>query len=56
MRFLVRDRDSKFGRAFDEVFRTEGVEIIRTRYRAPNANALAERWVGTVRRDASIGC
>jgi transposase InsO family protein len=48
---LVHDRDSKFSRVFDEVFRSDGVEITRTPFRAPQANAFAERWVGTVRRD-----
>ncbi len=51
VRFLIHDRDSKFGHAFDEVFRTEGIKIIRTPVQAPNANAFAERWVRTVRTD-----
>jgi transposase InsO family protein len=50
-RFLLHDRDSKFSGAFDEVFRSEGMRIIRTPIRAPNANAYAERWVGTLRRE-----
>jgi len=50
-RLLIHDRDRKFSRAFDEIFRCEGIDVIRTPVQAPNANANAERWVRTVRSD-----
>ena len=51
VRVLIHDRDSKFSGPFDEVFRSDGAEVILTPIQAPNANAFVERWIRTVRAE-----
>jgi putative transposase len=50
-RYLIRDRDAKFGAAFDAVFTGADIRIVRTPVQAPRANAIAERFIGTLRRE-----
>jgi len=55
-RLLIRDRDSKYSGAFDEVLRSGGIRIVRTPVRAPQANAIAERFVRTARAECLDWC
>jgi putative transposase len=51
IKFLLRDRDTKFTAAFDAVFTTAGIRILRSPIQAPRANAIMERWIGGCRRE-----
>jgi putative transposase len=51
LHFVLRDHDAKFSRTFDDIFRSEGAQILLTPVQAPNANAYAERWIRTVRAE-----
>ncbi len=51
VKFLLSDRDAKFGPSFDALWQSEGAAVLRTPVRAPNANAICERWVRTARSE-----
>jgi putative transposase len=53
VKYLLRDRDAKFGPGFDAVWEGEGASIVRSPVRTPNANAIAERWIRTVRSEST---
>jgi transposase InsO family protein len=55
MRFLIRDRGGQFTEAFDAVFESCGLRILKSPPRAPRANAMCERLIGTLPRDCSTG-
>jgi putative transposase len=51
--FLIRDRGANFTASFDTVFTAAGIRIVKTPVQAPRANAIAERWISSCRREAT---
>jgi putative transposase len=56
IKFLLREQDTTFTAAFDAVFTAVGVRIIKTPVQAPRANAIAERWIASARRECGPCC
>jgi putative transposase len=50
-KYLIRDNDGKYGPEFDSVFASEAIQVVHTPFKAPRANAYAERWVRAVREE-----
>ena len=50
-RFILHDRDTKFSEEFDETFRDDGIEVVKTPFQEPDANAFAESWIGNFKRE-----
>jgi putative transposase len=51
VKYLIRDRDSRYATAFDAVFQSDGIAIVKTGIRVPRMNAIMERWVRTCRAE-----
>jgi putative transposase len=51
VKFVIRDRDTSFTSAFDDVFRAAGTRIVRSAVQAPRMNSIMERWIGSCRRE-----
>jgi transposase InsO family protein len=50
-KFVLHDRDTSFTEAFDAVFQTAGIRVVRSAIQAPRMNAIMERWIGSCRRE-----
>jgi transposase InsO family protein len=50
-KYLIRDRDSRFGHQFDTIAKASGIEVVKTAYRTPKMNSICERFLGSAKRE-----